>query len=288
MLVAAGLFAALTVASAPETGCPDEAAIVARLRALGVTSTNAFDVRVRFSMNAGKRVAEIQGSAHDVRRIEHAASDCASLADATVALLSVLLDEIAESTARSPRAGAPAPMPPSASPDEPPARPPLRLDAGLVGSNGIVADVAAGVTVGAAWRPGRVADVGVEAELWPAREHALAGGSVSLSAWTVGAIGCAGPSWDRVALAGCLGAHGGLYSLSGAGFPVVRPADRGIFGLDVAGRLSFVVVGPVGLFARAGLWIPMTRFDVTVRGAASGFATTSIGPKVAIGLEISP
>lgn len=278
------LLAALTVTSPPELGCADRSVIVERLRASGVAEPDAADVRVRFFAEGDKRVAEVRAGEATPRRIEHQGSDCASLTDATVALLSVLLDEIAESARREANKPPPPPPPP---PREPPL-PPLRFETGAVASNGIVADVAVGITAGLAWRPVRWGSIGLVGDIWPARDHALREGSVSVSAWTLGLQLCAGHRWPAIVLEGCAVPHGGRYALSADGFPVVRSENRGIFGTELAARIAVPIAGSLALFLRAGVWVPVTRLDVTVRGADTGFATTSIGPKAAIGLEIDP
>jgi hypothetical protein len=258
--------------------------IVERLRASGVADPDAADVRVRFFAEGDKRVAEIRAGEAAPRRIDHEGKDCASLTDATVALLSVLLDEIAENARRGAAKPPPSPPPP---PSEPPV-PPLRFETGAVASSGIVADFAVGIGAGLAWRPARWASLGLIGEIWPARDHALREGRVSISAWTLGLALCAGHRWAAITLEGCVIPHGGRYALSAEGFPVVRQTDRGIFGTELAARIAVPLAASVALFLRGGMWVPVTRLDVTVRGAETGFATTSIGPKAAIGLEIDP
>jgi hypothetical protein len=275
------LLAGLTVTSPPELGCADRPVIVERLRASGVTTEERTDVRVRFFAEGNKRVAEIGAGSAATRRIEHQGNDCALLTDATVALLSVLLDEI-----ESARGEAAAPQAASPPPTEP-LLPSLRLEAGSVGSKGIVADVAVGITAGLAWRPARWVSLGLSGEIWPARDSSVREGSVSVSAWMLGLALCAGHRWPAIALEGCASPYGGRYALSAEGFPVVRSENRGVFGAELAGRIAIPIAGSLALFLRAGVWVPVTRLEMTVRGADTGFATTSAGPKAATGLEIA-
>jgi len=272
---------ALTVTSPPDLGCADRAALVERLRAIGVTTAEEADVRVRFSAEGDTLAAEVSAGSAAPRRIEHRGSDCVSLTDATVALLSVLLDEIEVA-----RRDGPAPAPAPASPQS--SAPTLRFEAGGAVSNGIVADAGIGIAAGAAWRPAPFASVGLGGELWPSRDHAVREGRVSVSAWTLGLSFCAGHAWTAITIEGCAIAHGGLYALGSDGFPVVRSLDRGILGAELAARIAVPIAGPLALFLRGGVWVPVTRLDVTVRGAETGFSTTSAGPKTVIGLEIDP
>lgn len=276
-----GLIAALTVATAPGLGCPEENAIVERLRLAGVVIRDDEAIRIQFSSAEGKRVAEIATPGATPRRIEHAGPDCSSLADATVALLSVLLDE-REPALRERHERAP-------SRAETETHPVFRGEAGSVFASGIVASVGVGAMLGVAWRPARWGTLGLSAETWPARDHAVGEGTVTTGASTLAVVGCAGPSWRTLSLEGCALFHGGLYRLSASNFAIVRPAERALFGGEAAVRVVVPLAYGVGVFARAGLWLPLTRLDVTVRGASSGsgFATTSIAPKGAVGLELN-
>jgi hypothetical protein len=277
------LLAALKVTSAPEVGCPDEAAIVARLRAAGIVLRDEDEVRVRFSFANGRRVAEIEAPGAEPRRVEHEGTDCSSLGDATVALLTVLLDERAVK-----RAGEPAGKPagPVESPPDDVAR--VRAEAGMLVGSGIVAPLAIGMTVGAAYRPVHWASIGVSLEGWPKRDHDLREGFVSIAAYTAALSGCAGFRSQASTAELCVFGHAGFYSLSAGGYPVVRPTDRALFALEPAARLALALTRGFGLWLRGGVWIPTTRLDVTVRGADSGFTTTSAGLKAAAGVEIFP
>jgi hypothetical protein len=268
------LLAGLTV---PEVapGCPDAHVLSERLRALGVEVRDDDDVRVRFSLRDGRRVALIEMPPAEPRRLEHEGPDCASLADATVSLLSVLLDERA----------APVPPVPPVAPAPAPPRAAYRADAGVALSGGIVAPLAAGLTLGVARRLGRRFSLGLAAETWPARDEAVGAGAVSVSASTLAVAGCVGPALARLTLEGCVLAHGGFYSLSATGFPSVHRELRALFGGEADVRAALPITARFGVFARAGAWIPLTRLDVTVRGAGPGFTTTSFGPKAAFGLE---
>ena len=279
-MITEALLATLTVASAPGVECPDREALVDRLREAGITIRDEDDVHVRFSFESGRRAAEIVMPGATPRRIEHGGPDCSALADAAVALLTVLLDE------RS--SGDVPPPPPPAAPAPPrEAHSVVRLEAGSLVSSGIVAPLAAGAASGAAWRPLSGGSIGIGAETWPARDHALREGAVSVSASTIAVVACAGPTWRALSVEGCLLGHVGLYALSADGFAVVRPAVRPLFGTEAALRASLAIAGGLGVFVRAGMWLPVTRLDVTVRGAASGFATTSLGPKGIVGLELN-
>jgi len=118
----------------------------------------------------GKRLAIIEMPGTAPRRIVQEGTDCASLAEATVAVLSVFLDEHTAVPSlpapRSARANAPAPD--------------FRAEAGVLFSSGIVAPLAAGATVGVAWRPVRWGSVGVSGEAWPARDQPLKDGTVTI------------------------------------------------------------------------------------------------------------
>lgn len=276
------MLAALTVGSSPGVGCPEQGEIVERLRAAGVAIREDDDVRVEFSFANGSRVAEIAVPGATPRRIEHAGPDCASLADATIALLGVLLDERASSASR-----APAP-PPSPAPPPLEASPVFRGEAGALFSSGIVAPFAAGATIGVAWRPVRWGSLGVSVETWPERDHALREGTVTLSASTLALVACSGQTWRALTVEGCLLGHGGYYSLSASDFPVVRPTGRALFGGEAALRAALAVTKGFGVFVRAGVWLPFVRLDVTARGVDSGFTTTSLGPKGVVGLELNP
>lgn len=276
-----GLIAALTVATAPGLGCPDESAIVERLRLASVVIRDDEQIRIHFSSAQGKRVAEIATPGATPRRIEHAGPDCSSLADATVALLSVLLDK-GELALRERHERAPSRV-------ETETHPVFRGEAAAVFASGIVAPGGAGATLGVAWRPARWGTLGLSTETWPARDHAVGEGTVTTGASTLAVVGCAGPSWRTLSVEGCALLHGGLYRLSASNFAIVRPAERALFGGEAAVRIVLPLTHGLGIFARAGLWLPLTRLDVTVRGASSGsgFSTSSIGPKGAVGLELN-
>jgi hypothetical protein len=277
------LFAALTVTSASETGCPDERTIADRLRASGIVLRDEDDVRVTFSMANGQRRAEIQMPGAEPRRIEHGGADCSSLTEATVALLTVLLDE----RASAPRPASPPPPSPAPAPRaEEPFRA-LRAEAGALFSTGIVADFAGGVTIGGAWWPVRWASVGLTFDIWPPRDHAVRGGTVSVGASTIALVGCIGVQKPRGSLEGCVLGHGGFYALAADGFPVVHEETRSLYGGEAAIRAAVTIAEGLGVFVRAGMWVPLTRLDVTVRGAESGFSTTSIGPKGTVGIELA-
>lgn len=281
------VLAGLTVASAAD--CPDQAALELRLRAAGVTMRNEDDVRVRFSVENGRRFATIEMPASEPRRLSHDGPDCTSLADATVALLSVLLDERANApptpSARD-AAGTPQPAPP-ASVTEP--RPLFRADGALLYSSGIVAPAAAGLGAGLALRPLRWFSLGLAAEIWPSRDTAVAAGDVTVGAATLALTACAGPDVGagRLRIEGCILAHGGFYSLSARGFPNIRSETRALFGGEAELRAAVPIAGGFGVFLRAGVWVPLTRLEVAVRGASSGFATTSVGPKAGLGVELN-
>src|SRR5688572_23041487 len=138
------LLAALTVFAPPDLGCPDRATIVERLHKAGIVLRDEDDVRVRFSTSPGKLTSEIEVPGSTPRKIEHDGEGCSSLGEATIALLTVLLDErISGGDSRSPRPTAPPPA-------ERPAPPPredvgrLRGEVGLAVSSGIVAKPAFG------------------------------------------------------------------------------------------------------------------------------------------------
>ena len=279
-MVLIGPLAALTVVSTEDVGCPDDATLAAQLRATGVAVRPSDDVRVRFTREGDKRVATIEMPGATSRRIDHEGSDCSALADATVALLSVLLDELAE------RDG---PPPPPAREREAPERwRGVNVDGGVVFSQGIVAPFAAGATVGVTFRPVHWGSVGLFVEGWPERAHPLSQGSVTVGASSLALSGCVGRRWAALTLDGCALGHGGVYILSAEGFPVIRPTQRALVGAELGVRVSFALTSSVGIFLRAGAWLPLTRFDVTARGANSGFATSSFGPKAALGLELRP
>lgn len=268
--------AALTVATSPDVGCPDEQAIALRLTEAGITIRPEDDVRVRFfRADADKRVAEIAMPGAAARRIDHDGPDCTSLADATIALLTVLLDERAHA----------APPPPSPAPAEIPL-PRFRVEAGPIVSSGIVAPFAVGAAIGVAFKPARWASVGLDVELWPEREHAAGAGTVTVNATTFALAACAGPAWGIFALEGCALGHAGTYGLSALGFSVTYPTRRALFGVEAAIRPSFALSRSTRIFARAGAWIPFTRLDIAVHGTASGYSTTALGPKAIVGLEL--
>lgn len=270
--------AALTVTEDAAPGCPDARAIEERLGALGVTVRPDDDVRVRFEGAGARRTAQIEIPGAAPRTIAHDGPDCASLAEATVALLSVLLDE----RPAPPRASEP-PPPPS----PPPARPIVRLEAGAAASSGVVAAAALGARIGAALRPVRAASIGLAAETWPARDHPVAAGRATVAATSFAVEGCAG-AFGGVSLEGCLLGHAGFYRLSAEDFAVVHPATRALFALEADVRAAIRVTKTFGVFARAGLWIPATRIDVGVPGADPAFTSAAIAPKGAIGIEILP
>ncbi|MDB4938440.1 MAG: hypothetical protein JWP87_5412 [Labilithrix sp.] len=278
--------ASVTVAPNSSADCPDQAALEQRLRSAGVTVRNEDDVRVHFSVEDGKRVATIEMPSSEPRRITHDGADCASLADAAVALLSVLLDERATA--------APPPNARTTTPDAAPtptarSRPLLRAEGALVYSSGIVAPDAAGISAGVALRPLRWASLGLAAEIWPSRDSALAAGDVTLGASTLALAACAGPTIARtgITIEGCVLAHGGFYSLSARGFPNIHSETRALFGGEADVRAALPIAGGIGIVLRGGVWVPLTRLDVTVRGASSGFATTSVGPKAGLGVEMN-
>lgn len=278
-----GLLAALTVVSAEEVGCPDDATLLARLHAVGVSVRPSDDVRVRFTREGGKRVARIEVPGASSRRIDHKGPDCSTLADATVALLSVLLDELAE------RASTPAREPePEPEPERPEPRRRFHVEGGVVFSRGIVAPFAAGATIGAAFRPARWASFGLVAEHWPERAHPLLQGSVTVSASSLALSACLGRLLAAFTLEACALGHGGVYVLSAERFPVILPTQRPLVGGELDLRGSVAITAAVGIFLRAGVWLPLTRFDVSAGETATGFATTSFGPKGAIGLELRP
>jgi hypothetical protein len=275
-----GVLAALTVVSTPELECPDRAAVLRRLDAVGVVVRDEDEIAVHFSSDATKMVAEIRLPDAAPRRIEHEGHDCASLGDATIALLSVLLDE-RTSAPKSP------PPPPSKSERRDERSPPLRvrIDGGVIAANGIVAPLGAGATLGAGWLAAPWASLGVSGDLWPGREHAIREGMVTVNAWTLALTGCAGPRGRHLALEGCALGHVGRYELGARNFPVVRPATRALFGVEAALRVGVHITDALAIFARAGLWIPFTRLDVTVRGADSAFSTSNLAAKGALGIE---
>jgi hypothetical protein len=274
------LLAALTVTvdEGQGLGCPTREAIVQRLSALGVTVREEEDVRVRFSLEKEKRIAVIDMPGAVPRRVEHEGPDCSSLGDATVALLSVLLDERAPTP--------PGPPPRDLPPGEPESRAVLRVEGGVLVSSGIVAPLAAGATAGVAWRPVRWGSIGLAAETWPGRDHIVRDGTVTVSASSLALAACI-QLWRELSVEGCALGHGGVYSLSGQGFPTVRSTDRALVGAEADVRAALSIAKGVSVFVRAGIWLPLTRLDVTVRGAESGFSTTSLGPKGALGLELN-
>lgn len=270
------LLAALTIDTLPETGCPEPRGLAERLRNLGIVIREGDNVHVEFSFVNGARVAEISIPDASPRRIEHEGTDCASLTDATVALLSVLLDERASTPPRALVHVASGKV-----------RATFRAEAGTILSSGIVASLAVGATVGIAWRPSPWISLGIAGDVWPARDHALQGGTVTVAASTAALVACAGPELRTMSLEGCLLGHGGLYSLSARGFPIVYPEHRSLFGGEAAIRTTVTLAKGVGLFARAGVWVPFSPLDVTVRGVDSGFRTTPFGPKGAIGFDLN-
>lgn len=281
--------ASVTVASNSSADCLDQAALDQRLRAAGATVRDEDDVRVRFSVEGGKRVATIEMPPSEPRRISHDGADCSSLADAAVALLSVLLDERA-TAAVPPHArneapdAAPTPTAPAAL-----SRPLLRAEGALLYSSGIVAPDAAGISAGVALRPLRWTSFGLAAELWPSRDSALAAGDITVGAFTLALAACAGPTLPSagITIEGCVLAHGGFYSLSARGFPNIHSETRALFGGEADLRAAVPIGAGIGIVLRGGVWVPLTRLDVTVRGASAGFATTSVGPKAGLGVEMN-
>lgn len=283
---AAALFAALTVTSPEPTGCPDGATIVRRLHDAGIDLHPEDDVRVRFSKTGRVRAAEIEVPGATSRHVEDENADCASLGEATIALLTVLLDE-RERAGRVAAEAKPSPPPSPPMPVEEPIRR-FRIEAGVLGSNGIVAPFAAGIAIGAAYRVWRWGSIGLVAEGHPSREHALGPGVVNVAAASGALVGCAGRSTITHSLEGCLFAHVGAHALSAEGFPVVESTTRLLAGGEVSVRAAWFFVPSVGVFLRAGAWLPLTRLDVGVRGADPAFSTTSIGPKGVLGIELRP
>lgn len=277
---AAALFAALTVTSPEAAGCPDGPAIVRRLHDAGIDLRPEDDVRVRFSKNGRVRAAEIEVPGATSRRVEDENEDCVSLGEATVALLTVLLDERASRPRVEPKPSAVAPPPTEESTR------PWRIEAGVVGSNGIVAPFAAGIAIGASYRVWRWGSIGLVVEGHPSREHALAPGVVSVAAASGALVGCGGLASIAYSLEGCLFAHVGAHALSAEGFPVVESTTRLLAGGEAAVRAAWFFLPSVGIFLRAGVWVPLTRLDVGVRGADPAFSTTSIGPKGVLGIEV--
>jgi hypothetical protein len=240
------------------------------------TPAAATDVHVRFSALEGRRAVEIEVPGAPIRRLEHDGADCASLGEATIALLSVLLDE----------------RPPAPPPAEAPAPQATRtfskfqLEAAALVSRGLVASPAMGAGLGFRWRPLRMASFVLGAEAWPARDHAAGQGSVVVGATTLSLGACGGPRMEVVSIEGCLLGYAGVYALSATGFPIIHPAKRALFAGELALRVAFAITREFGVFARAGAWLPFTPLDVTVRGESAPFATASFGPEAALGCEL--
>lgn len=262
----------LTVVAAD--GCPNEGAIVEKLGAQGATVPPATPIEVRLRREGEVWVATVLTADAAPRRIEDRSHDCSTLADATVALLTILLDEHAR----------PAPAPPPPAEEGPHSR--GHVEAYLATSHGIVASFAAGVGAGVHSPSVGPMTFGLGFELWPAREHPVADGRVSLSAWTLALGACANRRVGRFGFAMCALGHAGLYALSAEGYPVIRDESRLLAGFEGAGRIAFDLGAGLGLFARGGVWAPFTPLDVTVAGAESGYETTRFGPKGALGLEL--
>jgi len=271
------------VASSADTGCPDEAALGARLRAAGVAVEAAEDVSVRFSRDGEKRVAEIAMAGAETRRLEHEGSDCSQLTEATVALLAVLLDR----APNLPRAAEPVVTGPSE--ETTPAFSRLRVEAAAVAASGLVAPIALGVSGGAAYRPLRALSLGLSAEIWPERDNALGSGWVSVSAWSFAATVCgSAESGDEAVSAGlCLGLHGGRYGLSAGGFPSVRDTGRALVAVEGGARVSARLAGGVRFFATGGVFVPATRLELGAAGVPGAFEPASVAPKMALGLELN-
>lgn len=263
---------ALTVLA--RDGCPAEALMNERLAAQGVTAPPDMRLDVTLGREGDVWVATIHTADAAPRRLEHRGDDCGSLADATVALLTVLLDEQVRP--------APPPPPPAAAPIDR-----LRSEVYLATSHGIVAPFAAGVGGGVALRFGARASIGLVLEGWPTRDHPVAGGRVSVSAGTLGVAACAEHRVAPVTFAACALPHLGIYALSAEDYPVVRDAYRPLVAMEANGRVSLGLGRGVGLFVRGGAWLPFTRLDVTVAGSDAGFRTTTFGPKGAIGVELN-
>jgi len=272
----AGLFAMLTVTADPaqELGCPDQGAMLKRLSAIGVAPRGSEDVRVRFLRDGDGRLAIIEMPGAAPRRIVQPGPDCASLAQATIAVLSVLLDERED-----------APRPPPERSQAEPSVPVFHAEGGVLFSTGIVAPLAAGATLGVGWRPSRWGSVGISGDVWPARDHPVKEGMVTVQAATLALVGCLQP-WPSLPVDGCLLAHGGFYALEARGFPVVRSTGRALVGVEPSLHAALPIVLGLALFVRAGLWLPLTRFEVTVRGADSGYSTASLGSKLGVGIEL--
>lgn len=285
MTIIVSLFAALTVVhGATADGCPDAVALGERLRALGIAVSAADDVRVSFAQTRdGHRLAEVTVPGGDPRQLAHDGNDCSALAEATVSVLSVLLDERHHEA-----------VPPSRSTphreDVPDKRDPpssVRLEAGTLVATGIVADLAVGTALAIAWRPVSWIALGVSGELWPQREHRVGSGWIGLAAGSGALVFCGGPTIGLARFEGCLLGHGGIYDLSAAGFAVVRSDTRALFGVEGAFRGSIALTKAFGVFLRTGLWLPFTKLDVAVRGADGSFPTTAFGPKVGVGVELN-
>src|SRR5688572_12888745 len=276
------LLAALSVLGGPELGCPDRATIVERLGKAGIVLRDEDNVRVRFSSVPGKLIAEIEVPGSTPRKIEHDGEGCSSLGEATIALLTVLLDE--RISDRGPRKEPQPSTPPPPSPREDVGR--LRGEVGLAVSSGIVAKPAFGPSIGVVYRPFRWGAIGAIGEIWPQREHSVGAGKITVSATTLGLVLCGGNRFGRLSLEGCGIGHAGLYNMSGEGFPVVRSVDRALFAAELAIRVAVTLGAGIGVFMRGGGFLPFTPFDVGVRGVDGGFAT-SFGPKGVIGLELN-
>lgn len=263
---------ALTVLS--RDGCPSEAVVNERLAAQSVMVPPEMRLDVRFGREGDAWVATIHTADAAPRRLEHRGEDCSSLADATVALLTVLLDE---------HTHPPPPPPPAA--DAPIDR--LRSEVYFATSHGIVAPFAVGVGGGVALRFGSNASIGLVLEGWPTRDHSVGAGRVRVSAGTLAIAACVEHRLGRVTFAGCGLPHLGVYALSAEDYPVVRDALRPLVAVEANGRVSLGLGRGVGLFLRGGMWLPFTLLDVTVAGSDAGFRTTTFGPKGAIGIELN-
>ena len=242
---------------------------------------------MRFFVENGQRVATIEMPPAEPRRIGSRRPDCVSLADATVALLSVLLDERAKRPHRRRLAtlAPPPPHPRHPSSPHPSSAPTPRV----LYSSGIVAPDAAGSPPASRSGPLAGAPPSARRRDLAVTRFSLAAGDVTVGASTLALSACAGPRSPKRHHPRGLPSRPRrlLQPLRSAAFPTFTPRRARSSAARPTSAPRCPIAGGFGRILRGGVWVPLTRLDVTVRGASSGFATTSVGPKAGLGVEMN-
>lgn len=94
---------------------------------------------------------------------------------------------------------------------------------------------------------------------------------------------------DRVGLGACAGVRVGVLHSQGSGFASDRATDRGFANVALGGRLTVLVAGPVFVLARATALVPFVRQETTAGGTTLD-RQGALGGEFALGggLRFSP